>query len=114
MPQTVPDPTGRYLAASNIYTNQNGDLANMNAGAIALNLALLVLPVTASHSVLCSLPGHEFHHLHVRNLSVQKLINITNQQLIKQSWKDILQKSGMFAGTLLPGHGPFARGSLCQ
>lgn len=33
------DPTGRYLAASNIYTNQNGDLANMNAGAIALNLA---------------------------------------------------------------------------
>lgn len=33
------DPTGRYLAASNIYTNQNGDLANMNAGAVSLSLS---------------------------------------------------------------------------
>lgn len=32
------DPTGRYLAASNVYTNQAGDIANMNAGAIGLAL----------------------------------------------------------------------------
>lgn len=32
------DPTGRYLAASNIYTNQAGDIANMNAGAMSLAL----------------------------------------------------------------------------
>lgn len=36
------DPTGRYLAASNIYTNQAGDLANMNAGAIGLNLTTAI------------------------------------------------------------------------
>lgn len=33
------DPTSRFLAASNIYTNQSGDMASMNAGAISLSLS---------------------------------------------------------------------------
>lgn len=36
------DPTGRFLAASNIYTNQSGDIANMNAGAIGLSLTTVI------------------------------------------------------------------------